>query len=293
MLGCFMARDAVLEEIKRLDSAWFPLYEYPEDAVRAAWNLTRVRALRDDDLGEPVRLPVRRDEAARLVADARAKGGGWLSSVDAFRLLEAYGIGAETRDRRRTRRREVAAAAEALGGPVAHQARRPRVPPQERPRRRGARRRGGRGRPRDGRAARGRRPRRLPRPAVAIPRPAHGPARDRAGARRAHRPRVRRAGRGRARRHLRRDPEGRPLRPRAADPGARPPDARPPEGLPDPRGGAAGRRASTSTRSSTPSSACRSWSRTTRSVVEIEMNPVMARADGVQAVDVRIRVSAS
>jgi len=118
VLGCFMARDSVLDEIKRLDSAWFPLYEYPEDAVRAAWNLTRVRALRDDDLGEPVRLPVRREEAARLVADARAKGGGWLSSMDAFRLLEAYGIGAET-PRSAGTPAEVAAAAEAFGGPVA------------------------------------------------------------------------------------------------------------------------------------------------------------------------------
>ena len=92
VLGCFMAREAVLAEIKRLDSAWFPLYEYPEDAVRAAWNLTRVRALRDDDLGEPVRFPVDSAAVTRALAATRAKGGGWLPGPDAFRVLAAYGI---------------------------------------------------------------------------------------------------------------------------------------------------------------------------------------------------------
>src|SRR5439155_6557412 len=90
VLGCFMAREAVIAEIKRLDVAWFPLYDYPEDAVRAAWNLVRVRTLRDDDLGAPVRVTADRATASRIVADAAARGGGWLSAPDGFRLLSAY-----------------------------------------------------------------------------------------------------------------------------------------------------------------------------------------------------------
>lgn len=92
VLGCFMARDAVIDEIKRLDSAWFPLFDYPEDAVRAMWNLVRVRRLRDDDIGEPVRVEADREAARAVLARAAAAGGGWLPALDAFRVLSAYGI---------------------------------------------------------------------------------------------------------------------------------------------------------------------------------------------------------
>jgi acetyl coenzyme A synthetase (ADP forming)-like protein len=118
VLGCFMARRRVVEEIKRLDSAWFPLYDYPEDAVRAAANLLRVRRLRDDDLGAPVRFDVDRDAAGRLLAARSRAGGGWLPGADAFAVLSAYGIaspavasaeGAE----------DAVSAARRLGGPVA------------------------------------------------------------------------------------------------------------------------------------------------------------------------------
>jgi acetyl coenzyme A synthetase (ADP forming)-like protein len=118
VLGCMMARTAVVAEIKRLDSAWFPLFDYPEDAVRAAANLVRVRALRDDDIGTPRHFEVARDEATRVLLPAAQAGGGWLPGADAFRVLEAYGIrcvkttAAATPD-------EVAEAARAAGGPVA------------------------------------------------------------------------------------------------------------------------------------------------------------------------------
>ena len=92
VLGCFMARDAVIEEIKRLDSAWFPLYAYPEEAVQTAHDLLRVAHLREDDLGEPERFDVDRDAATQTLFPAAEKGGGWLSAPDAFRVLGAYGI---------------------------------------------------------------------------------------------------------------------------------------------------------------------------------------------------------
>jgi acetyl coenzyme A synthetase (ADP forming)-like protein len=92
VMGCFMARRRVIEEIKRLDSAWFPLYDYPEEAVRAAANLLRVRRLRDDDLGEPVRVEADREAAAAALARKARAGGGWLPGADAFAVLAAYGI---------------------------------------------------------------------------------------------------------------------------------------------------------------------------------------------------------
>jgi acetyl coenzyme A synthetase (ADP forming)-like protein len=118
VLGCFMARDAVLDEIKRLESAWFPLYVYPEDAVRAAYDLVRVRELRDDDLGRPVRFEVDRDRVEAILARALDAGGGWLPAEDAFAVLEAYGV-PHARTRSATDAAEAVAAAREIGGPVA------------------------------------------------------------------------------------------------------------------------------------------------------------------------------
>lgn len=118
VLGCFMAREAVLAEIKRLDSAWFPLYEYPEDAIRAAWNLVRVHELRHDELGEPRRHEVDAPEAAAIVTAARARGGGWLPGADAFRVLSAYGIPCAPVEAAKSVEAVIAAAAR-MGGPVA------------------------------------------------------------------------------------------------------------------------------------------------------------------------------
>src|SRR5688500_784963 len=87
-----MARKAVIEAIKELDSAWFPLYDYPEGAVRAAWNLVRVRALREDDPGEPVEVAAHRETATAALASARRDADGWIPGADAFAVLEAYGI---------------------------------------------------------------------------------------------------------------------------------------------------------------------------------------------------------
>ena len=92
VLGCFMARDEVVAEIKRLDSAWFPLYDYPEDAVRAAAALLRIRRLRDDDVGEPVPRRVDAAGADRVLATVGARGGGALSAAEGFALLAAYGV---------------------------------------------------------------------------------------------------------------------------------------------------------------------------------------------------------
>jgi acetate---CoA ligase (ADP-forming) len=118
VLGCFMARKAVIEEIKRLDEAWFPLYDYPEGAVRAAWNLVRVRALRDDDPGEPVRVEADRDAATATLARAPRDADGWVPGADAFAVLAAYGIPSAPLSVASDVEGAVAAA-RAIGGPVA------------------------------------------------------------------------------------------------------------------------------------------------------------------------------
>ncbi len=117
VLGCFMARRQVIEEIKRLDSAWFPLYDYPEEAVRAAANLLRIRVLKDDDLGEPVEFSVDHDRASKTLFPHVEKGG-WLPQAEAFALLSAYGIPCAPCESVADAE-EAVAAARRVGGPVA------------------------------------------------------------------------------------------------------------------------------------------------------------------------------
>jgi acetyltransferase len=90
VLHAFLAREPVLEAIQALAEAKNPVYSHPEDAVLAAVNLVRARALRDDDLGTSVRVPVADERAtARLAA---APASGWLAGAEALALLADYGI---------------------------------------------------------------------------------------------------------------------------------------------------------------------------------------------------------
>jgi acetyl coenzyme A synthetase (ADP forming)-like protein len=122
VLGCFMARERVIAAIKELGHAWFPVYAYPELAVRAAKNLVRAKALREDDLGVPEPFPdvdpARIEEVLRRAGQGAPPEGTWVSAADGFALLEAAGLSVP----RLTAARDVAeavAAARAIGGPVA------------------------------------------------------------------------------------------------------------------------------------------------------------------------------
>ena len=116
VLSVFLAREPLLEALKRLGAAQNPIYAHPEDAVLAAVNLVRARALRDDDLGASVRVPVAgRRAGARLAA---APASGWLSGGEALALLEDYGIPVAP-TRAVADLRGLAAAARELGGPLA------------------------------------------------------------------------------------------------------------------------------------------------------------------------------
>lgn len=117
IFGCFMAREEVLDAMTEGQEHWFPVYAYPEEAVRAMANLVRVRRLRDDDPGTPetfadidhekIRARVfsvlERDTrevppvdtetgSPMLSAPALAERGGWLSAPDVWDILHAAGI---------------------------------------------------------------------------------------------------------------------------------------------------------------------------------------------------------
>jgi acetyl coenzyme A synthetase (ADP forming)-like protein len=96
-----------------------PLYALPEDAARALAHACRHAQWRARPDGRPVTFgDTRPEEAAAVIAEALADGGGWLSPDRVQRLLGCYGIPlVETRS--------VASAAEAgraaadIGAPVA------------------------------------------------------------------------------------------------------------------------------------------------------------------------------
>jgi acyl-CoA synthetase (NDP forming) len=116
VLSVFLAREPLLEAIKRLGAAHNPIYSHPEDAVLAAVNLVRARALRDDDLGSSVHVPVASARAsARLAA---APPSGWLAGAEALALLADYGIPV-TPTRAVADLGGLSAAARELGGPLA------------------------------------------------------------------------------------------------------------------------------------------------------------------------------
>ncbi|RKS78803.1 acyl-CoA synthetase (NDP forming) [Actinomadura pelletieri DSM 43383] len=106
-----------------------PCYAYPENAARAfghAWSHARRRGLPPDT--PPELSGLRPDDAAAITEEflAGSPDGGWLSPVDAFRLLESYGLPLTPWRWVRTEDDAVAAARK-LGGVVALKAHVPGV----------------------------------------------------------------------------------------------------------------------------------------------------------------------
>jgi acetyl coenzyme A synthetase (ADP forming)-like protein len=142
VFGCFMAREEVVEAMTKGQQESFPVYAYPEEAVRAMRHLVRVRALRDDDPGEiEVFSDIDHEQIADIVDTAMSpdeaaspgmdrfgapmvsapniqKRGRWLSADEVWRLMNAAGIPAVhstmTEDIE-----EVVEVASSLGTPVA------------------------------------------------------------------------------------------------------------------------------------------------------------------------------
>ncbi|MEN8151145.1 MAG: acetate--CoA ligase family protein [Planctomycetota bacterium] len=88
---CFMARQQVLTTIKDMD-ARFPIYEFPEGAVHALAMMIRYGRIRDRDPGEVPEIEVDRERAAAIFDGAEAEGRDYLTTMEGFEVLDAYGI---------------------------------------------------------------------------------------------------------------------------------------------------------------------------------------------------------
>jgi acetyl coenzyme A synthetase (ADP forming)-like protein len=134
LVACMMGEVGGGEGFDILESHGVPTFRFPEDAVTALAQLTRYSAWRTAPQGTRQRYPdVHRDRAqailrqatGTLAAGAPPKDGSraeeaavWLAPLDAYALLNAYGIGtAPTRFARTAD--EAVAAAEAVGLPAA------------------------------------------------------------------------------------------------------------------------------------------------------------------------------
>ena len=113
---CFMARGEVLEGIQDLGTK-FPIYEFPESAVRALAMMIKYGRYRDRKPGEVPDLDVDRDRAAAIFDAASAEGRDYLTTMEGFDVLEAYGIPVAKNRLCRTAE-EAAAFAEECGYPV-------------------------------------------------------------------------------------------------------------------------------------------------------------------------------
>lgn len=104
-----------------------PVFDFPEDAVAALGRAAEYAAWRERPLGKrPEPDGVDRDAARAIVDRLLERGGGWQSSVDAVELLRCYGIPVVATERVESKR-EAVAAARALGYPVALKADDPRL----------------------------------------------------------------------------------------------------------------------------------------------------------------------
>jgi acyl-CoA synthetase (NDP forming) len=88
VLACFMSARGAPQAL-----APVPCYVFPESAATALARATQYGAWRRTPVLEPVHFTdVLPDEARGVVRDALARGGGWLTPIEAQRMLEAYSI---------------------------------------------------------------------------------------------------------------------------------------------------------------------------------------------------------
>jgi acetyl coenzyme A synthetase (ADP forming)-like protein len=96
-----------------------PRFAFPEDAAIAMARAGAYGRWRSRPAGTvPVFADVRSDEAYSILAEALARGPGWLRDDEVDRLLDCYGI-PRARFERAGSEDEAAGAAAAIGGPVA------------------------------------------------------------------------------------------------------------------------------------------------------------------------------
>jgi acetyltransferase len=92
VLAVLMGREGLPEGKAELHRAGIPAYIFPESAARALGALRRLREWRARPTTPVKPLPVDRDRAARVLAQARAAGRHKLSELEVLGVLTAYGI---------------------------------------------------------------------------------------------------------------------------------------------------------------------------------------------------------
>jgi len=126
ILAVLMGRAGLPEGRTVLREAGIPAYAFPESAVRALAALHRQREWRDRAVQAPVTFPVDRAGVASLLSALQDEGRDNLTEVEAYRVLNAYGI--ETPPHALVESEDAAvAAAESIGWPVVLKAISPQI----------------------------------------------------------------------------------------------------------------------------------------------------------------------
>jgi len=92
VFGVVMAPDEFFQELNQKHPGHMAIYLFPESAVRALAALDRYRQWREKPIGEVRSFKVDREAAADLLNQVRHEGRSELTTPEAQRLLECYGI---------------------------------------------------------------------------------------------------------------------------------------------------------------------------------------------------------
>jgi acetyltransferase len=92
LLGVFMAPEEFFQELNETRPGHMAIYMFPESAVHALAALDRYRQWREKPIGEVRSFDVDREAAVELLNEVRRQGRSDVTSLEAQRLLECYGI---------------------------------------------------------------------------------------------------------------------------------------------------------------------------------------------------------
>ena len=92
VLSCFMGSHGVHDALRTLHEGNIPSYTFPEAAAIALARAVGYGRWRAQEEGRFPALSVDRDGAARVIARACGRGGGWLRPEEVGEVLAAYGI---------------------------------------------------------------------------------------------------------------------------------------------------------------------------------------------------------
>lgn len=117
VMAVLMGREGLPRGMAELREANIPGYIFPESAARALSAMNRYRRWRERPEGRVEEFDVARDRAEDVIAGAVRDGREWLTEMEAFDLLECYGIPVARRGLA-TSPDEAVAVADEIGYPV-------------------------------------------------------------------------------------------------------------------------------------------------------------------------------